>query len=102
HFDSNFFHTVHHLLFKPGFLSKEYLKGRRGSYLHPIRMYVFTSALFFLLFFKFAIPSKMSHSNLDDGIKSEDRATAIKILQEKISKDPDDTASIRFLARVKD
>ena len=53
HFDSSFFHTIHHLILRPGFLSKEYLQGRRASYLHPVRMYVFTSAIFFLLFFSF-------------------------------------------------
>lgn len=53
HFDGKFFTTVKDLLFKPGFLSKEYLKGRRMSYLDPIRMYVFTSAVFFLIFFSF-------------------------------------------------
>lgn len=51
HFDGKFFSTLRYLLFKPGFLSKEYLKGKRASYLHPIRMYVFTSAFFFLVFF---------------------------------------------------
>ena len=30
--------------------------GRRASYLNPIRMYVFTSAIFFLLFFTFYAP----------------------------------------------
>ncbi len=53
HFDGKFFGTLKYLLFKPAFLSKEYLKGRRTSYLHPIRMYVFTSAIFFLIFFNF-------------------------------------------------
>ena len=53
HFDGKFFVTLKDLLFKPGFLSAEYLKGRRASYLHPIRMYVFTSAVFFLIFFSF-------------------------------------------------
>ncbi|MBV9988049.1 MAG: DUF3667 domain-containing protein [Chitinophagaceae bacterium] len=51
HFDGKFFSTLRYLLFKPGFLSHEYLRGRRASYLHPIRMYVFTSAFFFLIFF---------------------------------------------------
>lgn len=51
HFDGKFFSTLKYLLFKPGFLSHEYLRGRRASYLHPIRMYVFTSAFFFLIFF---------------------------------------------------
>ncbi len=53
HFDGKFFSTLKYLLFKPGFLSHEYLRGRRASYLHPIRMYVFTSAFFFLIFFSF-------------------------------------------------
>src|SRR6185503_21178833 len=53
HFDSKFFETVKDLAFKPGFLSKQYMLGRRASYLHPVKMYVFTSAIFFLLFFSF-------------------------------------------------
>jgi len=53
HFDGKFFTTLKDLLFKPGFLTKEYIKGRRVSYLNPVRMYVFTSAIFFLLFFSF-------------------------------------------------
>jgi hypothetical protein len=32
-------------------LSSEYSAGRRASYLNPIRMYVFTSAIFFLILF---------------------------------------------------
>ncbi|MET0298354.1 MAG: DUF3667 domain-containing protein [Flavitalea sp.] len=51
HFDGKFFGTVRLLVRKPGFLPKEYIAGRRASYLHPIRMYVFTSALFFLIFY---------------------------------------------------
>ena len=51
HFDGKFFVTVKDLFAKPGFLSKEYMQGRRVSYLDPIRMYIFTSAIFFLIFF---------------------------------------------------
>jgi hypothetical protein len=51
HFDGKFFSTLKDLLFKPGFLSKEYVKGRRASYLNPVRMYIFTSFIFFLIFF---------------------------------------------------
>ncbi|OIQ97979.1 hypothetical protein GALL_200300 [mine drainage metagenome] len=64
HFDGKFFTTLKDLLFKPGFLSKEYLKGRRASYLHPIRMYVFTSAIFFLIFFSFV---HLDNSNMKLG-----------------------------------
>lgn len=51
HFDGKFFSTVKLLIIRPGFLSREYMAGRRVSYLNPIRMYIFTSAFFFLIFF---------------------------------------------------
>lgn len=51
HFDGKFFITVKDLFRKPGFLSGEYMKGRRASYLDPVRMYIFTSAFFFISFF---------------------------------------------------
>ncbi|MEO8769388.1 MAG: DUF3667 domain-containing protein [Ferruginibacter sp.] len=51
HFDGKFFSTLKYLLVKPGFLTSEYKYGRRASYLNPIRMYLFTSAIFFLIFF---------------------------------------------------
>ena len=51
HFDGKFFSSLKDVLLKPGFLSKEYMNGRRASYLNPIRMYLFTSFIFFLVFF---------------------------------------------------
>jgi hypothetical protein len=53
HFDGKFFSSLKYLVTKPGFLSKQYMIGRRASYINPIRMYVFTSAIFFLIFFSF-------------------------------------------------
>jgi hypothetical protein len=51
HFDGKFFETLKHLLFHPGYVAKQYVKGKRISYLDPVRMYLFTSAIFFLIFF---------------------------------------------------
>ena len=51
HFDGKFFTSIKVLLFKPGFLSAEYVAGKRMRYLNPIRIYLFTSAIFFLVFF---------------------------------------------------
>ncbi len=73
HFDSKFFDTLKFLLLKPGFLSKEYLRGRRASYLHPIRMYVFTSAIFFIIFFTFI----SKPGDLEKGIKTDKGKTVI-------------------------
>ncbi|MBA3828738.1 MAG: DUF3667 domain-containing protein [Taibaiella sp.] len=58
HFDGKFLGSLKFLLFKPGYLSQEYLMGRRARYLHPVRMYVFISAVFFLLFFSLLSPGR--------------------------------------------
>lgn len=48
-FDSKLFRSVLPLLFRPGFLTNEYLRGRRVSYIAPLRMYLFVSLIFFLI-----------------------------------------------------
>jgi hypothetical protein len=59
HFDGKFFATVKYLLRKPGFLSSEYVAGRRATYLNPIRMYVFTSAIFFIILYAISKPDEI-------------------------------------------
>ena len=56
HFDGKFFSTLKLLIFKPGFLTAEYKMGRRNNYLNPVRMYIFTSFIFFLVFFSTISP----------------------------------------------
>ncbi|MBX9783894.1 MAG: DUF3667 domain-containing protein [Chitinophagaceae bacterium] len=53
HFEGKFITSLRYILFKPGFLTLEYERGRRASYMNPVRMYVFASAFFFILFFSF-------------------------------------------------
>lgn len=48
-FDSRFFQTYRDLIFKPGFLTKEFFKGRRARYAPPFRVYIFMSFILFLL-----------------------------------------------------
>ncbi len=48
-FDTRFFKTLFALMVKPGFLTKEYLEGRRVRYAPPFRIFVFVSFLLFLL-----------------------------------------------------
>ncbi len=52
HFDHQFFNTLKPLLFKPGFLTNEYMAGKRVKYLHPVKMYIFISVVYFLLAFQ--------------------------------------------------
>jgi Protein of unknown function (DUF3667) len=48
-YEGKFFLTTKFLITKPGFLATEYNAGKRESYYHPARMYVFISFVFFLL-----------------------------------------------------
>lgn len=48
HADSRLWRTVGPLLFRPGFLTREFLDGRRASYLPPVRLYLVLSVIFFL------------------------------------------------------
>src|SRR5210317_1376270 len=47
--DSRFIRTVKPLLFKPGRLTRDYMNGRRFRYAPPMRLYIFSSIVFFLL-----------------------------------------------------
>jgi len=49
HADSRLWRTLLALLVKPGFLTREFIEGRRASYLPPVRLYLVLSVMFFLL-----------------------------------------------------
>lgn len=49
HLDSNkILKTFTALIIKPGLLTREYLAGRKGQYIKPVRIYLTVSALYFL------------------------------------------------------
>ncbi len=48
-FDSRAGRTLFPLIFRPGFLTNEYIRGRRVHYVPPVRLYFFMSIVFFLL-----------------------------------------------------
>jgi hypothetical protein len=47
--DSKFFRSVKDVLFKPGFLTNEYSKGRLASYISPLKLYLCMSLVSFLI-----------------------------------------------------
>ena len=49
HYENAFWKTIKNLLFKPATLTKEYLSGKRLSYLAPVRLYIFISFITFFL-----------------------------------------------------
>ena len=89
HFDSKFFDTLKYLLLRPGFLTKEYLRGRRSSYLHPIRMYVFASAIFFIIFFSFIIKPSEIEGNAKTNEKKTTLTEQIQLMQDSLKKTVD-------------
>lgn len=49
HYENAFWKTIKNLLIKPAALTKEYLSGKRLSYLAPVRLYIFISFVTFFL-----------------------------------------------------
>ena len=88
HFDGKFFDTLKYLLFKPGNIVREYINGKRMSFLDPIRMYLFTSAVFFLIFFAFTDGSNGIVVNSGDLLlPKSDRLALAHILNKTENKD---------------
>ncbi|CAD0005540.1 DUF3667 domain-containing protein [Flavobacterium salmonis] len=61
HYENAFWKTIRNLLFKPATLTKEYLSGKRLSYLAPVRLYIFISFITFLLIAM--LPVKVNENN---------------------------------------
>ncbi|MGI8599078.1 MAG: DUF3667 domain-containing protein [Chitinophagaceae bacterium] len=88
HFDGKFFDTLKNLFISPGLVPKEYINGKRAKYLDPIRMYLFTSAIFFIIFFY--ISSKGSLFNINDtskNVTNQDRYDLAKDYEERFTKE---------------
>jgi hypothetical protein len=76
------------------------MKGRRMRYLHPIRMYVFSSAVFFLLFFSVFKPVVVN--KLDNPIPPNERAAYVEKLQRSVLSDTGNVELLAKLARARD
>ena len=76
--------------------------GRRVSYLHPIKMYVFSSAIFFLFFFSFFAPKIKEPANLNTPISPAERVSYIERLQTALLKDTANISLKESLAYAKD
>jgi len=97
--DSRFFHTLSPLIIKPGFLTADYVAGRRVRYIPPLRTYVIIS---FLLFLLLAMASKRSHlEELHEEPETRTEARAVEsapkpIIGQDIPAAGEDTLSFDF------
>lgn len=78
-YDSRFYRTMLPLIFRPGFLTKEYFVGRRIRYVPPLRLYLFVS---FILFLWLALVDKVEVGEPPDfTVAQENRERIISELQ---------------------
>ena len=76
--------------------------GRRANYLHPVRMYVFTSAIFFLFFFSLFKPKNAVNIKADQPLDSKQRGDYIISLQNRLKKDTGNKVLLERIALLKD
>lgn len=97
HFDGKFFDTLRILLFHPGQVALEYVRGKRVKFLDPVRMYLFTSAVFFLIFFTISPQIEFNSDNYWLLDKAE-RMDLVMVLSARAKQQPSDTAIQRQLS----
>ena len=66
-FDARFFKSFFPLLFKPGYLAKKFIEGKRLLYLHPAQLYLFVSVVFFFLLTTIVVRDQVQ--DLDTALK---------------------------------
>lgn len=71
HYENAFWKTIKNLLLRPASLTKEYLSGKRLSYLAPVRLYIFISFVTFFLI-------SLLPSNIAEEIKADEARTEKK------------------------
>lgn len=91
HFDGKFFETLRLLFFRPGSISREYVEGKRMRYLDPIRMYLFTSAVFFLVFFSVESMENINELGGQEVLSRADRLELAMEVNDKLQHNPGDT-----------
>ncbi len=69
-YDSKLRHTLKDLLFKPGVITRNYVKGQRLKYANPFRFYLSVSIIFFIV--QGLISSFTGTNNLIDDVNTKD------------------------------
>jgi hypothetical protein len=78
--DSKFVRTIGLLLWRPGWLTNQFVDGRRVRFLHPLRLYLLVSIAFFLC--AKLIPVSGDHTTKAEDLPPEERAR----FEEKMAK----------------
>ena len=93
HYDSKLLVTLKTLILRPGILPKEYLSGKRLRYLHPIRLYVFISFLYFPFALSMNNPEHRMEEAMVQKTSSDTKLQVIDSLQAMLSEGNPRTAN---------
>ncbi len=85
HYENAFWKTIKNLFLKPASLTKEYLSGKRLSYLAPVRLYIFISFVTFFFISIFPI-NENELINLDQNVTVQVKDKNGKLVDSVISK----------------
>ena len=94
--DSKFIRTIGLLLWRPGSLTNQFVDGRRVRFLHPLRLYLLVSIVFFLC--ARLIPVSDTHTTKAEDLPPEARA----VFEEKMAKLREEQKELPFLKLTSD
>lgn len=98
HADSRIWRTLAALLFRPGSLTAEFIRGRRARYLPPVRLYLVLSVVFFLwLDAAHTSPQVLTISTSE--VHRTDLSEAVRELDRAASESPEAAASLAAARR---
>lgn len=91
-FDSRASRTLFPLVFRPGFLTNEYIAGRRVHYVPPLRLYLFISIVFFLTLKFFATSDNSGLFNVNNSNNEQQQISQYltELEQQKINAPPNE------------
>ena len=84
--EGRLWNTLHKLLFRPGFLTAEYIAGRRVRYVQPLRVYLTFSILFFFVLKLAGTP--VGQIEQDGALAKTEKVTAVEPQQPTVEHDP--------------
>lgn len=100
HADGGFLKSLWHLIIKPGRLTCDYLEGKRNRQMHPFKLLMFITIIYFLLFSTFFLNHNTYEKKQHQGLKAgndliltmpgnkEISVDSAKIIIEKVGLDP--------------
>jgi len=75
--DSKFLRTLVPLIIKPGYLTREWVQGKRVRYITPLKLYISLSAIFFLVLSAMPNTSIIHTSSIDEKSSTEARQSLL-------------------------